>query len=98
MPSWKINKLKDHVIIFVILQLLRPRQSEAAKYWCMLASTDVSVHRKSPKLFSQAVHSQKIREIWPQPLASLPPTHEEQDDKESAAALQVKAATRECFW
>jgi hypothetical protein len=28
-------------------------------------------------------------------LDSLPPTHEEQDDKEAAAALQVKAAAKQ---
>jgi hypothetical protein len=54
------------------------------------------VHRKSSKLFSQAENRKNPRNLA-KALASLPPTHEEQDDKESAAALQVKAATRECF-
>jgi hypothetical protein len=83
------------VIILVKLHLLRPCQSDGANYWCTLASTDESVHKKSSK-FSQAENRKNPRN-WAKALDILPPTHEEQDDKESAAALQVKAATNECF-
>jgi hypothetical protein len=81
------------VIIFVKLNLLRPCQSKGAKYWCKLTST-TSLCKKIPQIVFTSGNRKNPRDLATA-LDSLPPTQEEQDDKESAAALQVKAAAKQ---